>query len=83
MSENGENQALLIKEFISNSERIRNQNAEEECVCVESWHSDGWWGDSDSSCSSSYCCESHSGYVLHHCIVVRKKNDILNFYNKI
>uniref|UniRef100_A0A1B6CYB8 Protein inturned n=1 Tax=Clastoptera arizonana TaxID=38151 RepID=A0A1B6CYB8_9HEMI len=60
MSDNEENQALLIQELLSNTEGIRQQSSHRDHV-VQSWHSERWWGGSDSSCSSSYCCESHSG----------------------
>ncbi|KAJ9581084.1 hypothetical protein L9F63_023741 [Diploptera punctata] len=66
MDDNGESQALLMKEFVSENESYRiegSSSGEEESYS----HSDpdGWWGGTgsgtESSCSSSSCFGSDSG----------------------
>ncbi|PNF22078.1 Protein inturned [Cryptotermes secundus] len=60
MDDNGESQALLMKEFVSENEpyRIDGGSSSEEESCSQS---DGWWGGTGSSCSSSSCAASDSG----------------------
>jgi hypothetical protein len=64
MDDNGESQALLMKEFMSENEPYRidgGSSSGEESYS----QSDGWWGGTGSgtgsSCSSSSCFASDSG----------------------
>ena len=60
MDDSGESQALLMKEFMSENDPCRidgGSSSGEESYS----HSDGWWGGTGSTCSSSSCFASDSG----------------------